>query len=135
MVGRRLKEGELKKYRLAGSIARRSRDYGAGRVKEGAQAMNETRQAQADLAFMKALVEEGGRSQMASGASFLAAGLLYGLQCIVQWAQAVGIIHPSDTFMLAFVILITVAFAIVLTIIIWRGRKVGQRAVGVRARR
>jgi len=49
-------------------------------MKEGAQAMNDTQQAHADLAFMKALVEEGGRSQMTGGAIFLAGGLLYGLQ-------------------------------------------------------
>ena len=69
--------------------------------------MNDTQQAQADLAFLKALVEEAGRSQMTGGAIFVAAGLLYGLQCLVHWTQIVGITRFSDVFMLAFVIGIT----------------------------
>jgi hypothetical protein len=95
--------------------------------------MNETRQAHADLAFMKALVEEGGRAQMTGGAVFLAAGLLYGLQCVVHWTQIVGITRFSDPFMLAFVIGITAAFVIVLGVVIWRDRKTVQRGVGTRA--
>jgi hypothetical protein len=95
--------------------------------------MNETRQAHADLAFMKALVEEGGRAQMTGGAVFLAAGLLYGLQCVVHWTQIVGITRFSDHFMLAFVVAITAAFVIVLGVVIWRDRKTVQRGVGTRA--
>ena len=95
--------------------------------------MNDTQQAHADLAFMKALVEEGGRSQMTGGAIFLAAGLLYGLQCLVHWSQIVGITRFSDTFMLVFVIGITVTFLIVLGVLTWRDRAVGQRTVGTRA--
>jgi hypothetical protein len=95
--------------------------------------MNEAQQAHADLAFMKALVEEGGRSQMTGGAIFLAAGLLYGLQCLVHWTQIVGITHFSDGFMLVFVIGITVAFVIALSVVIWRDRKTRQRGVGTRA--
>jgi hypothetical protein len=95
--------------------------------------MNDTQQAHADLAFMKALVDEGGRSQMTGGAIFLAAGLLYGLQCLVHWTQMTGITTFSDGFMLAFVIGITLSFVVVLGVVIWRDRKVGQRAVGTRA--
>jgi len=95
--------------------------------------MNDTQQAQADLAFLKALVEEGGRSQMTGGAVFVAAGLLYGLQCLVHWTQTVGLTRFSDGFMLAFVIAITVAFVVALGIVIWRDRRMVQRAVGTRA--
>jgi hypothetical protein len=95
--------------------------------------MNETQQAHADLAFMKALVQEGERSQMAGGAIFLAAGLLYGLQCLVHWTQAVGVTHLSDGFMLAFVVGITLAFVIVLVVVFWRDREMGQHAVSARA--
>jgi len=80
--------------------------------------MSDVRSPESDLAFLKALVEEGSRSQMTGGAAFLAGGLLYGFQCLVQWAQAVGLIHPSDGFMLAFVIGITVTFLIVLGIVL-----------------
>lgn len=95
--------------------------------------MNDTQQAQADLAFLKALVEEGGRSQMAGGAVLLAAGLLYGLQCLVHWTQIVGITGFSDAFMLAFVVGITVAFVAALGVVIWRDRKTASRTVGTRA--
>jgi hypothetical protein len=95
--------------------------------------MNENEQARSDLAFLKALVEEGGRSQMAGGAVFLAAGLLYGLQCLVHWTQIVGITRFSDAFMLVFVIAITAAFVITLGVVIWRDRKTVQHAVGTRA--
>ena len=95
--------------------------------------MNDTQQAHADLAFMKALVEEGGRSQMTGGAIFLAGGLLYGLQCLVHWTQMVGLTHFSDAFMLVFVVGITLAFLIVLGVVVWRDRMKGQRGVGTRA--
>jgi hypothetical protein len=95
--------------------------------------MNDTDQARADLAFMKALVEEGGRSQMIGGSVFVAGGSLYGLQCLVHWTQTVGITHLSDTFMLFFVIGITAAFLLALGIVLWRHRKAVQHAVGTRA--
>jgi hypothetical protein len=95
--------------------------------------MTDARSPESDLAFLKALVEEGSRSQMTGGAAFLAGGLLYGFQCLVQWAQAVGLVHLSDGFMLAFVIGITVTFLIVLGIVLWRERGLGQRAASMRA--
>ena len=82
---------------------------------------------------MKALVEDPGRSQWTGGAIFLAAGLLYGLQCLVHWTQVVGLTHFSDSFMLVFVIGISVAFVVVLGVMAWRDRKAVQRAVGTRA--
>jgi len=95
--------------------------------------MNETQQAHADLAFMKALVDEGARSQMAGGAAFLAAGLLYGFECLVHWTQSIGVTAFSPTFMMAFTVGISVVFFVVLGIVIWRGRRTGQRGVGTRA--
>ena len=49
-----------------------------------------------DLAFMKSLAESGGGTQWAGGAAFVAGGALYGLQCLVQWAQAAGLIVMSS---------------------------------------
>lgn len=95
--------------------------------------MNDTHSPQSDLAFLKALVEEGSRTKMTGGAAFLAGGLLYGFQCLVQWAQAVGLTHFSGGFMLVFVIAITVSFLIILGIVVWRERGVGQRAASMRA--
>jgi hypothetical protein len=89
-------------------------------------------QVRADLAFMKALVEKASQSQMSGGAVFLAGGLLYGFQCLVQWAQLVELIHPSDIFMLLFVIAITVAFVVV-AVAISVSSRAGERAVATRA--
>jgi hypothetical protein len=95
--------------------------------------MDETHQAHADLAFMEGLVEEGARAQTTAGAAFAAAGFLYGFQCLIQWAQIVGLIHLPDPVMLVFVILISVAFTVILTVLIWRGRKTTQHSVSTRA--
>ena len=90
-------------------------------------------QAHADLAFMRALVEEGGRSQIAGGNALLWGGLLYGFQCLVQWAQVIGLVHLSDRAMLVFINGVTVVFLVVLGIVLWRDRKTSQRGVGTRA--
>lgn len=75
-----------------------------------------------DLAFMKALAEDGGRRQWAGGAAFLAGGLLYGGQCLVQWAEADGLIAMSPPVMVGFVVGVTLAFLIALAIVLWKGR-------------
>ena len=47
--------------------------------------------AQNDLAFMRSLVDrEGAPAQAGAGRVFLAAGLIYGLQCLAQWAGLAG---------------------------------------------
>ncbi len=59
--------------------------------------MNETSaSAQEDLAFMRALVERDGRpAQAAAGRVFVVAGLLYGAQCLAQWAGVAGLVAPA----------------------------------------
>jgi len=83
----------------------------------------------ADLAFLKDLAENGGQAQWAGGAAFLAGGVLYGAQCLVQGAQAAGWIVLPPVVLLCFVLGITVAFLVILTIVIIKGRK--HRTTGV----
>ena len=90
-------------------------------------------QAQADLAYMRALVEEGGRSQIAGGNALLWGGVLYGLQCLVQWAQIVGLVRLSDRAMLVFVNGVTILYLAILAVVLWKDRKTSQRGVGTRA--
>jgi len=73
-----------------------------------------TQSAQADLAFMRSIVESDGRPQLTLGVAYLAGGLLYGLQCLFHVGQIAGVIAWPDVANLAFVIGITVAFLIVL---------------------
>ena len=50
-----------------------------------------------DLAFMRSLVEAGNsRTAMAGGAAFVAGGLIYGAQCLVQWLGAIGALPMSE---------------------------------------
>ena len=81
--------------------------------------------AEADLAFMRSIVEGGGRTPVTLAICYLAGGLLYGLQCLFHVAQITGLIHWPDLANLAFVVGITVAFLCVLTWAILTDRKCG----------
>lgn len=74
------------------------------------------RSAEADLAFLRSIVEGGGRPSITMAIVYLAGGLLYGLQCLFHIGQMVGLIRWPDLANLAFVVAITVA---VLGIIVW----------------
>ncbi|CAN5222953.1 hypothetical protein BH09PSE1_BH09PSE1_18330 [soil metagenome] len=63
--------------------------------------------AEADLAFLRGIVEGGGRGQMTMGVCFLAGGLLYGIQCLFHLGQIAGIVRWPGLASLAFVVLIT----------------------------
>ena len=81
--------------------------------------------AEADLAFMRSIVDGGGRTPMTLAICYLAGGLLYGLQCLFHVAQITGLIHWPDLANLAVVLGITVAFLCVLTWAILTDRKCG----------
>ena len=78
---------------------------------------------QDDLAFMRSIVEGGGRSSMTLAVCYLAGGLLYGLQCLFHVGQVIGLIRWPEIANLAFVVMITVSFLAVLTWAILRDRK------------
>lgn len=80
-----------------------------------------------DLAFMRSIVEGGGRPQLTLGVAYLAGGLLYGLQCLFHIGQITGVIRWPDLANLAFVVLITAAFS---AILIWAIRKDQKDGVG-----
>ena len=78
-----------------------------------------------DLAFMRSIVEGGGRPPLTLAISYLAGGLLYGLQCLFHVGQAIGLIRWPDLANLAFIVGISVAFLSILTWAILRDRKNG----------
>jgi len=86
-----------------------------------------------DLAFLKGLAESGGRTQWTGGAVFVAGGMLYGLQCVVQWAQAIGLITMGSRPTIVFTAGITVAFLIALCIILVRNRKLTAQGISNKA--
>ena len=79
-----------------------------------------------DLAFMRAIVEGGGRPPMTLAICYLAGGLLYGVQCLFHVGQVIGLIRWPDLANLIFVVGITVAFLVVLTWAILKDRKAGS---------
>ncbi len=85
-----------------------------------------------NLAFVRALVSEGGQAQGSAGAAFLAGGLCYGAQCLLQWAEVMGWL-PYGPFGLFVGIAPTIVFMAALTVIIWRDRKNRQAGVATRA--
>lgn len=81
--------------------------------------------AEADLAFMRSIVEGGGRPPLTLAVCYLAGGLLYGLQCLFHVGQIVGLIRWPDLANLIFVVGISLAFLIVLVWAIRTDRKGG----------
>lgn len=86
--------------------------------------------AEADLAFMRSIVEGGGRPSLTLAVCYLAGGLLYGLQCLFHLGQVLGLVRWPDLANLAFVVVITAAFLGVLTWAIRKDRR--DAALGLR---
>ena len=81
-----------------------------------------------DLAFMRSLVDGGGREpSIAGSAAYCAAGLLYGFQCLFHLGQALGWIRVPDWAILAFVVFITATFLAVLVWVIRKDKRAGIR--------
>lgn len=73
-----------------------------------------------DLAFMRGLTRTRPEVQIATGQTFVAAGLIYGLQCLFHWAQHLGW-APEGAVSLVIVLGFTVAFAVAMFVLIRRG--------------
>lgn len=74
------------------------------------------RSAEADLAFLRSIVEGNGKPPFTLAVTYLAGGLLYGLQCLFHIAQAWGLIAWPGLANLAFIGAINLA---VLGFIVW----------------
>ena len=88
-----------------------------------------------DLAFMRSIVQGGGRPSLTLAICYLAGGLLYGLQCLFHVGQVVGLIRWPDLANLVFVVGISVAFLSILTWAILKDRKDGVMNRGPMASR
>jgi hypothetical protein len=91
--------------------------------------------AEADLAFLRSIVEGGGRPPMTLAVCYLAGGLLYGLQCLFHVGQAVGLIRWPDLANLVFVGGISVTFLSILAWAILKDRRDGGQNRGPMASR
>lgn len=86
-----------------------------------------------DLAYLRSLVAVPSPMQKTMGEAFVWAGLLYGGQCALHGLQAFGLAPSSGLPALLIALGPTVLFCIVLTMIIWRDRKVAPGGVATRA--
>ncbi len=84
--------------------------------------MIDQKTAEGDLAFMRALVEDGGFDNRGLGINYLAAGLLYGLQCFLNGALLIWEIEASPLVWMAIGFLPTILFLMVNFYYLWRNR-------------
>lgn len=89
--------------------------------------------ARGDLAYMRSLVGGTERMQATIGEAFFWAGLLYGGQCVLHWLQALRILPDEGLAALAIVVVPTVLFIGVLTIIIIKDRNAPPGGPAARA--
>lgn len=90
---------------------------------------------QEDLAYLKSLVagDGGARAGKLFGQIYFYAGLLYGLQTLVLWAQGAGLIAPPERLMLVFVVGVSVVFLALVVWLSWKNRKLAQGGLNNRA--
>lgn len=83
---------------------------------------DEIENAREDLAFMRALAESPDRHNHQMGFALFAGGLIYGFQTAVQWLVHIGVVPLEGVFYAAFIAACSLAFFLVLGVMIWRGR-------------
>lgn len=84
-----------------------------------------TQSAQDDLAYMRTVVEQGGRPRMAGALIYMAAGLIYGAETLVHWGQSIGLVRFSDQATLAFVAACSLLFVLVMVVLLARDKTKG----------
>lgn len=85
-----------------------------------------------DLAFVRALMSEGGQVQTSLGQALLAGGLCYGIQCLIQAVLATGIQVPAAVHLLVG-FTPTIVFIIAMIRITIRDKNNSAHSVGTRA--
>lgn len=91
--------------------------------------------AEADLAFLRAIVDGRGRSSMTMGVVYMAGGLLYGLQCLFHIGQMAGLVRWPPLANLGFIIAINIAVVVAIAWAVIKDRKAGGDARGPMATR
>jgi hypothetical protein len=81
--------------------------------------------AQDDLAYMRTVVEQGGRPRMAGALIYMAAGLIYGVETLVHWGQSINLIRLSMPATLTFVAGCSALFVLVMIVLIARDKTKG----------
>tara|TARA_R110000868_G_scaffold35362_1_gene126889 strand:+ start:15042 stop:15779 length:738 start_codon:yes stop_codon:yes gene_type:complete len=119
----------------------RSHDFpsGLGQDRPGPPAdsedtMNQDQEnAHADLAFMRELVSDTAPPGQTTGKTLFAAGLIYGVQTLLQWAEFSGRLEITGIWMLAVILGPTLVFLGVLVVILRGAGKSGRKTMAGRA--
>jgi hypothetical protein len=79
-----------------------------------------------DIAFMRAMAQEGRRAPLLGGASLLAAGLIYSAATLFCWAKTAKLIVVPDFWYLGVWPVATVVYFLVMAVLIGRWRSTGK---------
>lgn len=91
--------------------------------------------AQENLAFLRALVDQPARADVAGGKFFLVTGLIWAFDAFVLWFKYAGLLPMSAAQEIAFVGAVTVVWIVLATLLRWGGPKRGAAPpVGAAAR-
>lgn len=90
---------------------------------------------QDDLAYLKSLVagDRGAQAGRMFGQVYFWAGILYGLQTLVLWAQGAGLITIAELPMLIFIVGVSVVFLALVFWLSWKNRNISQGSINNRA--
>lgn len=86
-----------------------------------------------NLAFVRALVSEGARLQGASGQVFMVAGVVYGLDCLIYWAQVAFHLAFAQAIWSALSVVPPVIVLAAIAWVVWRNRHAGEQGAATRA--
>ena len=79
-----------------------------------------------DVAFMRALAQEGRSAPLLGGATMVAAGVIYTGATLVSWAIAAGLIAAPATWLSGVWVVATAIYLAVLSLLVSRWRRIGQ---------
>ncbi len=91
--------------------------------------------AEADLAFLRSIVEGGSKPSITMAIVYMAGGLLYGLQCLFHIGQTFGVVNWPPLANLAFILAINLAVCGAIVWAVIRDRRNGIRNQGPLAAR
>lgn len=91
--------------------------------------------AEADLAFLRSIVEGRSRPSITMAIVYMAGGLLYGLQCLFHIGQMFAVVNWPPLANLCFILAINVAVCGSIVWAVWRDKKAGRANQGPLAAR
>jgi hypothetical protein len=102
---------------------------------EGLAMSEQTDTLKDDIAFMRAMAQDGRRGPMIGGASLVSAGVVFSIATLVCWAMATGLIAAQNTWFLGVWVAAMAVHLGVMAILIGRWRRTGHSGAAGAANR